>query len=226
VLTANVWAAAGQSASPRVTVFDAAGQPIAAEVLANDSGTYTVQAPGLTAGSDYFLRVAGGAGPGNYLLTADFDSVLTEVRTFADGEVSATSSRTDTLYIGQTQLFHLSLSVDAAPVPSGTGVQMTVTDETGAVVLSLTAGAGETVTGAAVLLRPGEYEVRYTVVGPGVPDATLLFRVRGNRITDPVGPVADDVTQTPEYRDPNDPNRFRYPTGVISLDPFFWYSIL
>jgi hypothetical protein len=224
VLTVNVWALPGQAARPRIDVSDAGGNPVAYEVLVNDNGTFTVQATGLTPGAVYYVRVTGGGAAGNYFLTGDFGTVATAVRTFAEGQVPAGGTRTDTLYVGQAQLFHFALSADGAGVPPGTSVRMTVTGP--GVLFSLTAAAGETVTGPAVLLRPGEYRVTYTVVGPGGSIAPLSFRLRGNRITDPVGPVADDVTLQPEYRDPANPNQFLYPPDYVSIDPFYWLARL
>jgi hypothetical protein len=229
VLTVNVWALPGQAARPRVEVYDAAGNRVAAEVLVNDTGAFAVQAAGLTPGAAYFVRVAGGASggaTGNYFLTADFGAAATDVREFADGQVSPGGTRTDTLYVGQAQLFHFVLAADAAGGPAGASVRLTITDAAGTEVFALTAAAGESVSGPAVLLRPGEYTVRYTASAPGGSVAPVSFRLRGNRITDPVGPVVDDPTLQPEYRDPNNPNQFLYPQDVVSLDPFYWVASL
>ncbi|MBA4065200.1 MAG: hypothetical protein C0501_16095 [Isosphaera sp.] len=217
VLTVNAWALPGQAARPRVEVFDAAGGRVPAEVLVNDGGAYTVQAAGLSAGAAYFVRVAGTGAAGNYYLTADFGAVATDVRTFAEGPLPAGVTRTDTLYVGQAQLFHFALTADAAGVPPGATVTVRVIGPSGTFVL--TATAGETVSLPAVLLRPGEYRVEFTATGSAVP---VTFRLRGNRVTDPVGPVAEDVSLLVEYKDPDRPDRFRYPDDFLSIDPFYW----
>jgi hypothetical protein len=225
VLTAHVWALPGQAARPVVEILDADGSPVAAEVLVNDSGSYSVQATGAVPGSTYFLRVSGSSagGPiGNYFLTADFGDVATEVRQFADGVLSADSERTDMLYIGQAQLFHLVLTAESAGSPPGATITVTITDESGNEVLSLSAGAGESVSGPSVLLRPGAYRVRYQVNAPVGSSGPIGFRIRGNRITDPTGPVVDDPTLEPEYGDSQDPGRFLYPDRYVTADPFYW----
>lgn len=225
VLTATAWALPGQAARPQIDLFDAAGNFVAKEVLVNDSGTFTVQATGLIAGDVYFVRVTSqtNGATGNYFLTADFGNVATTVRTFAEGQLASGNVRTDTLYVGQAQLFHFVLTANSAGSPAGTTLRMSITDTSGNEVLPLTAAAGESVSGAAVLLTPGEYRIRYTVAAPAGSGELITFQLRGNRITDPVGPVADDVTLQPEYRDPNNSNQFRYPPGVVSLDPFYWF---
>jgi hypothetical protein len=223
VLTVNAWALPGQAALPRVTVLDAAGNPVTARVLVNDGGTYTVQATGLTAGATYFVRAAGaaaGAATGNYYLTADFGTVATDVRTFAQGQLAAGASRTNTLYVGKGQIFHFALAADATAAPPGAAVGVTISGPSGSI--TLTATAGETVSHPAILLRPGEYRVTILVIGPA--GTVLAFRLEGNRISDPIDPIVTDVTLAPEYRDPNDPNQFRYPTGFVSIDPFYWVA--
>jgi hypothetical protein len=64
--------------------------------------------------------------------------------------------------------------------------------------------------------------VTITVVGPA--GTALTFTLDGNRISDPIDPIIEDVTLAPEYRDPNNPNQFRYPPDLISIDPFYWVA--
>jgi hypothetical protein len=218
VLTVNLWALAGQGVSPRAALYDAAGNAVAAEVLVNHGGTFTLQATGLAAGA-YFVGV-GGSGVGNYFLTADAGRVATDVREFASGELTAGQTRTDTLYVAEGQLFHLALSANG---PAGSSVRMVLTDSSGGVVMDLTALAGDTVSAPAVLLRPGAYTVRYTVTTPAGYGGAVSFRVRGNRLSDPIDPIVDDPTLRPEFRDPSNASQYLYPPNLISLDPFYWF---
>lgn len=225
VLTTNAWVLPGQTALPRIELLDESGAPLPHEVLVNDSGRYTVQAVGLTPGSSYFLKVSAaprGGATGNYLLTADFGAAATQVRTFAEGRLDPGSERTDTLYIGQAQLFHLILTTEAMPSTFGAEILVTITDERGRDVLSLRALAGESVSGPAVLLRPGAYRIRYQLLNEGGVAAPVAFRVRGNRLSDPTGPVIDDPTLAPEYGDPQNPGQFLYPGPFLTSDPFYW----
>lgn len=225
VLTANLWALPGQGVLPRVEVLNASGAPVTSQVLVNDNGSYTVQATGVVPGASYFLKVTaapGGGSRGNYVLTADLGNVATEVRQFAEGRLDAGTNRTDTLYIGQAQLFHLVLTAEATRSSPGTLVQATITDKRGNVVLSLTTPVGGSVSGPAVLLTPGAYQIRYRVIAPEGLIAPVLFRIRGNRLSDPIGPVVDDPTLAPEFGDPSKPDLFRYPGPHTTTDPFYW----
>lgn len=225
VLTATAWVLPGQPALPKVELFHSSGNRVGYEVLVNDSGRYTIQATGLTSGSAYYLKVAGtprGGVKGNYLLTADFGAAATKVRQFASGRLDARSTRTDMLYIGQAQLFHLALTADAGGASPGSRIGATITDRLGKEVLSLTAFAGESSSSPAVLLRPGPYQIRYRVLEAGGITTPISFRIRGNRVTDPTGPVIDDPTLEPEYGNPRDPRQFKYPGPYTTTDPFYW----
>ncbi len=221
VLTVNTQALSGQASAPTIQLFDAAGTAISAAVLANDSGLLTVQAEGLTAGAVYFIRVNGGA-TGSYRLTADFGTQPTDVRTFTQGTLFCGTDREDTLYIGRAQTMQWLLSATAPGGPAGTGVRMSVLDANGNVVYSAFAEAGETVSGPGVLLRPGRYTVRVEAVGPPGYTGPVSFAVRGSKIDDPLGVVTSDPTFKPTYTDPTDPNRYRYPNGFVTTDPFYW----
>lgn len=224
VLTVNAWALPNQAAKPQLAVFDSFGHPVASQILVNDSGSYTIQAANLAPSAEYFVRLLGVNGNiGNYFLTADFGNTSTNVQQFTQGTLATeTATRTDTLYIGQTQLFHLTLAASGTGLPSGSAVRMTLTNAAGTVMLDLTAAAGDTVSGPSVLLTPGAYTVRFTAIGTGL--APISFAVSGNRTSDPVGPVVDDPTLEPTYRDPLNPNQFIYPpNGFVSTDPFYWF---
>ena len=56
-LTAQVWGVGAAALEPRVRVFDALGQAVAAEVLVNDGDSYTVQVRDAVPGADYFVKV-------------------------------------------------------------------------------------------------------------------------------------------------------------------------
>jgi hypothetical protein len=221
VLTVNVWALPGQNVRPRVAVYDATGNVVATSILVNDNGSFTVQATGLSSTSTYFVEVSGADGAkGNYFMTATFGDKATVLQQLAQGQLTqSASTRTDKLYVGQAQLFHFILSANNNAAAQAS-VRMTITDAFGNVVFELTARAGETVTAPSVLLKPGEYNVQFAALGDlSVP---LAFALAGDRIGDPVGPVVDDPTLEPIYRDPIDPTLFLYPGGVSSVNPFLW----
>ena len=79
-LNVMVWGLDGNPLDPRLRIFDAAGNPVAFQVLANDAGLFSVQVPNAVAGRDYFVQVAartpGGANDtGSYFVAADFNRI-------------------------------------------------------------------------------------------------------------------------------------------------------
>lgn len=221
VLTVNTQALSDQAAAPMITLYSSAGVEVPAAVLANDSGLLTVQATGLTAGATYFARVTG-AGAGNYRLTADFGTTPSDVQTFAQGQVAG-DAVTDTLYVARAQVMTFLVSAGG---PAGSGVRLTVTDAAGNAVQTLFAAAGETAGGVGVLLRPGQYSVRIEAVRPAGYAGPLSVTVRGNRVDDPVGALPSDPTTTPQYTDPNQGGVYVYPGNVLSIRPFYWFTLL
>jgi hypothetical protein len=61
-LNVMVWATDANPLDPRVRVYDAAGNPVAFQVLSNDRGLFSVQVLGAVAGRDYFVQVSARAG--------------------------------------------------------------------------------------------------------------------------------------------------------------------
>jgi hypothetical protein len=222
VLRANAWTVTG-TARPALSIADTDGNLLPSTVLVNHDGTYSIQATGLLPNAAYIVSVANRAsnGIGNYVLTVDCGSIATSLQPLTEGTLpTAGTTRTDTLYIGQSQLFHFVLAADALGVPPAASVTMTLRDVSGNILTTITARAGESVSAPAVWLRPGEYRVSFHSTGHG--STPLRFALRGNRLTDPVGPVVEDPTLEPTYRDPQNPNQFQYPGLIVTTAPFFW----
>jgi hypothetical protein len=216
-------------AVPQVSVYDN-NQHLVSDVLVNGNGTFTVQVAQAQPGAHYFLHVgagrAGNAAGGNYLLIAHFGGPVANLQTFATGTLDAPGGQNAwTLYVGENQLFHFALTATSTDLAPGTAVQMTLTDSAGNVQFTLVAPAGETVSASGVFLKPGAYTVQFTAVSDGSTPATLNYTLRGNAISDPIGPVADDPTYQPMYRSPDDPTLFLYPDGTTTSDPFHWLQL-
>jgi hypothetical protein len=47
----------------------------------------------------------------------------------------------------------------------------------------------------------------------------------GDSLSDPIGPVVVDPTQTPLYQSPNDPLLFLYPNGLLLDMPYLWLAL-
>jgi hypothetical protein len=222
VMTATVAAFDAGRAAPQVRLFNASGGERPVTVLVNGNGTYTVQATGLTTGETYELRVAGAAG--NYGLTIDLGGQAATVDDYSAGQLDAGHFARQALYVAQPQLFQLQLSAAAAG-PGGGTLRVTVTDEFGRVVLTVAARAGESVTGLGVLLAPGAYEIRYVNEGlAGSPPVS--FTLRGDVLSDPIGPALVDTTMLPRYYNAENPNTFLYPGDIVSYLPYHWAELL
>jgi hypothetical protein len=76
-----------------------------------------------------------------------------------------------------------------------------------------------------VLLAPGAYTVRFSVLTPGGVPGSLSFQLRGVSITDPIGPVITDPTDSPMYTNPGDPFTYYYPDGTVSANPFLLVAL-
>jgi hypothetical protein len=231
VLTVTARALVVNGTAPRITLLDRDGNVVPVQVLANGAGAFTVQAAGVKAGGWYFLKVgaatsAGSATTGNFALTAQFGTAAAQLSTLAAGTgLAAGATQSCNLYVGESQLMNFVLSatpVAGSPVP-GSAVRMTILDRAGNVVYSLTAAAGDVVSGAALFLIPGAYTVQFTALGDG---PALAFQLLGDEISDPIGPVVTDPTLQPVYGAPGMPGWFLYPPSTQTTSPYLFSPIL
>ena len=92
----------------------------------------------------------------------------------------------------------MSNTAGAVSTSATTAVRMTVFDANGKPVFVLTTLAGQTVSGD-VYLEAGTYKVLFvaaTVDGSTL--QTLSYNLRGKSITDPMGPIPTDPTESPD----------------------------
>ena len=196
VLTVSLTAMPVNGIVPIVSVYDANANPVTTQILLNGNGTYIVQATGLSPGATYYLRVsaapASGPAAGNYSLVADFNGVPAQVQTFVGGTLSQSEPQDDVYLVCRPDP-----TVPVRPVhrrtpglPTDAQVRMEIYDSTGQLVFSLLGGVGQTVSGASVLLTPGQYQV-------------LLLgreRRRGGVAHDPLSTCAGPISRTPSAR--------------------------
>jgi hypothetical protein len=230
VLTATVRAVAPNGVAPRITILDNGQHVVSAQILANGDGVFTIQASGLNSGGNYALEISSGgssSGVGNYALDAAFGSAAANLSTFAGGNLSASAPQQSyNFYVAESQLFQFLLSAGGVGAPSGSAVQMTIKDQSGNVVYTLTALAGDTVSSNALLLTPGAYTLSFTVLGPpGGPAPALSYSLMGESISDPIGGVVSDPTTQPVYTSPTTPGGFLYPNGVSSRSSYLVASM-
>jgi hypothetical protein len=225
VLTATVRAIAPNGVAPRVTILDGNQNPIDAQILANGDGVFTVQAIGLKAGGSYCLSVSSAgptAGVGNYALNAIFSATGANLTTFASGNLTASApQKSYNFYVGESQIFQFLLSATGQGAPAGSAVQMTIKDSSGNIVYSLSADVNDTVSANSLFLKPGAYTFSFTALAPaGGPIPAMSYNLSGESLSDPIGAVLNDPTQTPVYTSPTMPGVFLYPDGTKTTNPF------
>jgi hypothetical protein len=203
VLTVTVRALDASALAPAVQLYDKNKQLIAAQVLANGGGAYTVQVANADAGQEYYVSVAGqNGGTGTYQFTADFRSQAVVLNQLAGNTLTATAAVDfSTLTINRSQVMYFALSAGAVPAGQQAGVRMAIFDANGHVVGTLFAKAGQTVT-APMYLAPGQYTVRVEGLTPaGVSLPTLSYTLQGLTLTDPIDPPPDDpsLSTSPDY---------------------------
>lgn len=214
VLTVTMTSLAPHGALTQVALYDNNGNLVPSRVLANGNGAYTIQAEGLKSGGDYFLRVSANASAsqpqiGNYSLVASFGAVAEPLTTFLAGSIATTSSvNTAILYVAQEQLFQFLLSATSAAGNTGGMVTMTIADNAGNTVFTLSTRDGEVVSGDALLLPPGQYLVSFS--GSGVV-SPIDYGLSGVVLSDPLGPPVNDPTSNPYYTNPANPGVYYYP---------------
>jgi hypothetical protein len=229
VMTIALGASGTGGVLPQLQVLDANQQPVPAEVLVNGTAGATIQVAGLAPGQKYYLKVTPPASRGgedaSFSLVADFNQAPTLLASLATGSVTtATPQQGYALYVALDQVFNFTLSAAGVGAPAGSAVQMMITDANGHVVFALTAAAGQTVTGPGLLLVPGAYTIAMTAVVPGGTPASLTYLLRGASLSDPVGPVITNPTNSPMYTNPGNPFLYYYPNGTISQNPFLLVS--
>jgi hypothetical protein len=188
-----------------VRVFDSKGNAVAYQVLANDRGLFSVQILNAVAGQKYTVQVFARAGAtqstGNYFFAADFNQVE-PVFTFdnvANGTVNAgTTTAADTLALSETGAYQFALGASSAQ--AGNKVTMSVYDENGNLVFTLTSVAGQPVVTATQYLRAGTYYVTYSgaKTNTGATDYGMFLA----ELSDLSGPYATSTASPPSSTAP------------------------
>lgn len=205
VLTAMVWGTQNNGLLPKVSVYDAVGRRIAAEVLVNEAGTQVVQVEGVRAASTYFIRVEaderGATEVGNYFLGIDFGKTAVRMEEFTQGTMSAADARDiGTLVVTRNELYHFVLS--ASPSSVEAAVRATFYDANGRVVGSVMASAGDAVS-VTLMLKPGTYTVSFSAATrDGRPLPSMDYWLTGTRLSDPIGPQSEEPMSGPQSAPP------------------------
>jgi len=242
-LVTTVWGLDVNGLQPRLHVFDANQHPLAVQVIANGSGTYTVQLPNVPGNTSFYVEVVaanptGSHSTGRFSLAVDFhEPNLVSFGTLTSGSLSqAKPQATGTLTMNEDALFHFALTATSANPKAW--VTMTVTDQNGAVVMTLSVQAGQPTVTADVFLRKGTYSVRFSgFTTDGSSLTGLSYQLAGDTISDPVGaystPPSSSGTTTPSSNSTSGsstspPYSYNYPNSgssgsTSSTTPPYYY---
>ncbi len=188
VMTVMVWGTGTSELLPKVSVFDAARNPVEAEVLVNDGGILTVQVIGVKPDSTYFVKVeaavkTGRQAVGNYFLGIDFSDRAIRLKTFAQEQLG--SSRPESLALLQvhrTAMFHFVLETD-----SSAGVELEIRDLQGELIRVIRSTANDS-RSLTVTLDAGFYTFALRSLGTSLAN----YHLKGTIVTDPIGPRPKD----------------------------------
>jgi hypothetical protein len=220
-LNVLVWGLDLDPLDPVLHLFDSAGNPIAFEVLANQSGLMSVQLQNITPGQYYYIEVAarnpGGAnGTGTYMLGADFNQTCPVTPEWVAGDTLApatTETGTLTVSSGEGAMYQFLLSAQS----TGAGVVgMTIVDASGNTVLSLNATAGQPLVTGVTYLAEGTYTVKYTYLS-GI--APIRYDLLMLQLSDDIGPYATTTTSTASSPPPPPPSSTGYTYSGPSSPP-------
>jgi hypothetical protein len=171
-LSAVAWGEGLLGFAPIVHVYSATGAALPVQVLANDSGTYSIQIANATPNSVYYVEVQA-LNPGllasalsNYTLFANFSTAsAVALANLGGGTLTQSAPQaTASLVISSDELFHFVL--DATSASSTASVTMTVTDQNGNTILTMNAVAGQAPVTDVTLLHTGTYTITYST-NPG-----------------------------------------------------------
>jgi hypothetical protein len=238
VFTAGLDISSAQMNGGQIDLLDASGNAVPSVVLMQARGVETIQATGLTPGATYFLRIStsGGddsagdddsQGGGQAILVADFLEGPNIDPTLESNPLTATSPQASSmLFVARSQFFQIQLTASTLKSDEGSGVQMTILDQNGNVVLDITARArGGAVVGYA-MLTPGPYTIKFSALwGEDDSSPGLAYLVQGRALSDPIGVIVHNPTYKPFYASPSQSTvPYSYPDGSHSTIPYRWRS--
>jgi len=214
---------------PVVTLYDSNLNPIAATVVENEQGSYTIQATGIQAGAVYYCVVGTQAAIDNnnvgpYRITVDLNNYAAiKYASLAGGTLTqAAPEEASTLTVGTGGgLYNFALSAQTSNSSVASAIQMTVYNSAGKVVFTLVANSGQGVVTGTALLGSGTYTVSFcaaTQNGSSLP--SMAYTLSGVALSGPLDPYPmtnPTVPPTTAVTDP--PPIVSNPITSITLPP-------
>jgi hypothetical protein len=197
----TVTAGWGSSLAPNLTVYDANGNVVNAQILSANSSGCVVQVLNPVANATYYVEVSPNAfaassnDTGNYVLGVNYAATPIVLQSIVNDTLSTTNT-TDVVSVQSTQaqLYHFVFSVNTGVVNSGVVVVMQLFDANANLVLQLACQDGNTVS-ADVLLQQGNYTVRFIGLSKTwamIP--TTAYSLLGLSLSAPMDPVPVNPT--------------------------------
>lgn len=202
----------------QVSVFDADGNEVKANVYRNSNGEMSVELLNAKPDADYYLKVTkapGSVAGGNYFVVIDFGSGTAQLQDVANGTLQRNETIDATgLTVTKSQLFRFTLTIQNER-EKDTAIQMTIYDRNHNVVLTMAVVVGDTRT-RYVWLDKGEYVIAFNHLSlEGAPVRSADYRLQAAGLSDDVGPMGEDPTEYPV----DDPANDSPPDG-----PGSWYA--
>jgi hypothetical protein len=203
VMEVMAWGTSNNGLIPKVLVYDANENPVAAQVLVNENGTYTVQVDHATPGGTYFIEVlaaspAGANSTGVYFLGVNFGTTPSQLNPVTSGTLTQSQPQASgTLAVNWTQQIHLVLSANSGNPAAGSVLTLTISDAQGAAVATIVVSDGNTVT-QTLTLGPGSYTFQFSAATTtGQPLPPLNYALLSSTLDANQGPQATDSTTAP-----------------------------
>ena len=183
-----------------VRVYDAERDLVASQILVRNTDTTVLQFGPAELDSEYFVEIRAASdsqtATGNYRFEASFGTQPVERSLLANSTINTpTNGRNFRLNVSRPQLFHFELdgtnnnSVSASLI-------MTIQDQRGTVIDTLTTAVGDVRT-MAVYLPTGSYRISVRAHAPSGFPGPIAFRLLGASIDNPLGPRVSDPTTAP-----------------------------
>jgi hypothetical protein len=198
VMTAMVWGMDNGGLIPTISIYDANQNLVPANVLVNENGVMTIQVQGAVGGAAYYIKVAadqpqGANNVGNYFLGIDFSTKAVQLNTLLQGALDASTTQiSPVLNVQENTLFHFVLGADTS---ANVAITLTIVDQKGATVSTITAQPGKPVSVTLMFLK-GAYTFRISAATTSSLASPLSFSLKGLDLTDPIGPQPDDPTMS------------------------------
>ncbi len=230
VLTISITAMEQGRFVPSLIVYDVNQNQLETDVIVNGNGELSLQVLQVEADQTFYVRVAAdqtgdGYDQGNYHLMARFDRGAQGMDVFGQGVLSSETGESQksfhTMYVAETQMFHLALTATGNSTRELAQVWVTIYDRNARPVFRVLTVPGQTRTAKSVILRPGSYTIFVTLASSDTSlVSSLNYTIKGIGITDPIGPeIVNPATKPFKKVGPNDPN-YAYPGNRLSPDTF------